>query len=89
MNSLETLAKVFCVRLPKSAENRAFSATPRIKSPEHEFFSLPNRHPQIERSRADNVVSICQVNSAGAQSIVDFSTNFRGINDLGLSLRLI
>jgi len=52
---METLAKVFRVNLPGSAENGPFSATDRILSPKPDFSPLPNRHHWMHRSSADNV----------------------------------
>jgi hypothetical protein len=52
---METLAKVFRVNFPGSAENGPFLATDRILSPEPEFSALPNRHHWMQRSSADHV----------------------------------
>jgi len=52
---METLAKVFRVNLPGSVENRAFSANDYCLSPDPNFSSLPNFHPLIERSSAEDV----------------------------------
>ena len=54
-NRLKTRAKLFCVNLPGSIENRAFSANDFCLSPDPDFSSLPNFHPLIERSSAEDV----------------------------------
>ena len=52
---METLAKVFRVNFPEIDENRAFSANDCCLSPDPDFSSLPNFHPLIERSSAEDV----------------------------------
>ena len=52
---METLAKVFLVNLPGRVEKRAFSANDCCLSPDPDFSSLPNFHPLIERSSAEDV----------------------------------
>ena len=69
---METLAKVFRVNLPGSADKRPFSATDGILSREHEFSALPHRHQRMQRGRADQVCAIWQVISARAQRVVDY-----------------
>jgi hypothetical protein len=68
---METLAKVFRVNLPGSAENGPFLATDRILSPQPEFSGLPHRHQRMQRGRADQVCAIWQVISARAQRVLD------------------
>ena len=67
---METLAKVFRVNLPASAENGPFLATDRILSPDPDFSALPNLHHWIELTSADQVLAIWQVFSAAAQNAV-------------------
>ena len=52
---METLAKVFLVNLPGRVKKRAFSANDCCLSPDPDFSSLPNFHPLIERSSAEDV----------------------------------
>ena len=68
---METLAKVFRVNLPGSAENGPFSATDRSISPDPEFSALPHRHQRMQRGRADQVQANSQVISARAQTVLD------------------
>ena len=68
---METLAKVFWVNLPASVEKRAFSASGRIVSPDPDFYSEANLHPQIELTSADHVQANSQVFSARAQRVLD------------------
>ena len=68
---METLAKVFRVNLPGSAESGPFSATDRSLSPEPEFSGLPHRHRRMQRGRADQVCASWQVSSARAQRVLD------------------
>ena len=67
---METLAKVFRVNLPGSAEKRPFSATDRSISPDPEFSALPHRHHRMPRGRADQVRATWQVISARAQTVL-------------------
>ena len=53
---METLAKVFHINLPASAERRPFSATDGSVSPEPEFSGLPHRHQRMQRGRADQMM---------------------------------
>ena len=68
---METLAKVFRVNLPGSAENGPFLATDGILSREPEFSALPHRHQRVQRGGADQVWATWQVISAGAQRVLD------------------
>ena len=54
-NRLKTRAKVFCVNLPGRVKKRPFSANDCCLSPDPDFSSLPNFHPLIERSSAEDV----------------------------------
>ena len=67
---METLAKVFRVNLPGSAEKRAFSASGRIVSPDPGFSSEANQHPLIELTSADHVQANSQVISARARTVL-------------------
>ena len=67
---METLAKVFRVNLPGSAENGPFSATDRSISPDPDFSALPHRHHRMQRGRADQVCATWQVFSARAQKML-------------------
>ena len=71
MIRMETLAKVFRVNLPGSAENGPFSASGRIVSPGPDFSSEANQHPLIELNSADHVQANSQVISARAQRVLD------------------
>ena len=68
---METLAKVFRVNLPGSAENGPFLATDGILSPDPDFSSEANQHPLIELTSADHVQANSQVISARAQKVLD------------------
>ena len=82
MSALKTHVKVFLVRWPEIDENRAFSANDRGRSPDPDFTSLPNLHPQIARSGADHVCKVCQVFAAGADGIVDRESRIMSVFDL-------
>ena len=68
--TMETLAKVFLVNLPGSAENGPFLATDRILSPQPELSAQPNRHHWMQRLRADQVLAIYQVFSSRGRNAI-------------------
>jgi len=80
---METLAKVFRVNLPGSAENGPFLATDRILSRDPEFSGLPHRHQRMQRGRADQVWAIRQVTSAGARRVLDSKGPTERLLDFG------
>ena len=82
MSWLQTLAKVFCVSLPKIDKSRAFSANDRISSLGPQMTSLAEIHPQIERSSADNVQAPRRRNSAGVHQGIDFEISIVSYFDL-------
>ena len=59
----------FLGQLAENRQNRHFSANHRCISPDPDFTSLPNFHPEIERLLANTVQAIRQRNSAGAHRV--------------------
>ena len=82
---METLAKVFRVNLPGSAENVPFLATDGILSPDPDFSSEANQHHLIELISADQVQASWQVSSARAQRVLDSKGPVERLSRLGQS----
>ena len=64
--------KSFLGKFAGKRRKEGFSANDCCTSPDPDFSSLPNFHPLIERSSAEDVWAICQVSSARAKSAIDY-----------------